>query len=312
MAAGKASEAKAAAAQPLKIEIVRIFDAPRDLVYQMWAKAEHLGRWSAPKGFTIPDAASDFREGGSHFVHMKSPNGSDHLEKGKYVEIVPGKRIVMTHAWLDEAGNPGPETVVTVTLEDHGSKTKMTFVQEGFDTVGARDGHAEGWNECFDLLASALTKAVPSGGEPERELVFTRLFGAPRELVFKAFTDRHHISEWWGPNGFTTTTYEMDVRPGGQWLFTMHGPDGTDYENRVRYTDVRAPEYLAYDHDGGDGGQAIHSFKAAISFEAERGKTRVTMRLICSSMEQKEFMAKFGAIEGGVQTLSRLETYLGA
>lgn len=144
----------------------------------------------------------------------------------------------------------------------------------------------------------------------DREFVFTRLISAPRELVFEAFKDRHHISNWWGPNGFTTTTYEMDVRPGGRWLFTMHGPDGTDYENRVRYTEVKAPERLAYDHDGGDGGDTKHSFKAVITFVPEAGKTRVTLRLICATKEQRAYMAKFGAIEGGEQTLSRLESHL--
>jgi uncharacterized protein YndB with AHSA1/START domain len=144
----------------------------------------------------------------------------------------------------------------------------------------------------------------------DREIVVTRLIGAPPELVFEAFKDAHHISNWWGPNGFTTTTYEMDVRPGGQWLFTMHGPDGTDYENRVRYTEVKAAERLAYDHDGGDGGDKKLSFKAVITFVPEAGKTRVTLRLMCASKEQHEYMAKFGAIEGGEQTLSRLESYL--
>jgi uncharacterized protein YndB with AHSA1/START domain len=143
-----------------------------------------------------------------------------------------------------------------------------------------------------------------------REIVVTRLIAAPRELVFEAFKNPDHISNWWGPDGFTTTTYEMDVRPGGQWLFTMHGPDGTDYENRVRYTEVKAPDRLAYDHDGGDGGNSKYVFKAVITFVPEAGKTRVTLRLICPTKEQRDEMAKFGAIEGGEQTLGRLEAHL--
>jgi uncharacterized protein YndB with AHSA1/START domain len=156
-------------------------------------------------------------------------------------------------------------------------------------------------------MSTANEKATATA---DHEIVITRLISAPRELVFEAFKDRHHISQWWGPNGFTTTTYEMDVRPGGQWLFTMHGPDGTDYENRVRYTEVKPPERLAYDHDGGDGGDTMHSFKAVVTFVPEAGKTRVTLRLVCASKEQHEFMTKFGAIEGGEQTLSRLESYV--
>jgi uncharacterized protein YndB with AHSA1/START domain len=102
----------------------------------------------------------------------------------------------------------------------------------------------------------------------------------------------------------------MDVRVGGQWLFTMHGSDGTDYPNRVRYTDVREPELLAYDHDDGGKAERPLAFQVVITFTEEAQKTRVTLRLICGSKEQREMMAKFGAVEGAHQTLSRLEDYL--
>ncbi len=144
----------------------------------------------------------------------------------------------------------------------------------------------------------------------DRLIEMLRLIGAPQKLVYEAFHDPKHITNWWGPNGFSTTTYKMDFRVGGEWLFTMHGPDGTDYENRVRYTEINAPTYMAYDHDGGDGGQDVYRFKAEVMFEPEDGKTRVTLRLICQSVEQRETMAKFGAIEGGHQTLERLDHFI--
>jgi uncharacterized protein YndB with AHSA1/START domain len=75
----------------------------------------------------------------------------------------------------------------------------------------------------------------------DREIVVTRVFDAPRELVFDAFTDPAHISNWWGPDGFTTTTHEMDVRPGGTWRFVMHGPDGVDYDNIIVYREITSP-----------------------------------------------------------------------
>lgn len=140
------------------LEIVRIFDAPRQLVYAAWAKPEHLIKWSAPAGFTIPDARTDFREGGTYYARMRSPEGEDHRVQGKYLEVVDGRRIVMTHGWLADEGNAGPETIVTVTFEDFGKQTKMIFVQEGFDSSASRDGHASGWNSCFDLLAAYLAE----------------------------------------------------------------------------------------------------------------------------------------------------------
>ncbi|HKO58035.1 MAG TPA: SRPBCC domain-containing protein, partial [Thermoanaerobaculia bacterium] len=87
--------------------------------------------------------------------------------------------------------------------------------------------------------------------DASRELVITRLFDAPRELVFEVWTDPRHIGHWWGPRGFTTTTHEMNVRPGGVWRLTMHGPDGTDYPNRIMYRDIVPGARLAYLHDSG-------------------------------------------------------------
>ena len=98
-----------------------------------------------------------------------------------------------------------------------------------------------------------VAKSTIADTSPELEFAFTRLIDAPRELVFAAFKDPHHISQWWGPNRFTTTTYEMDVRVGGQWLFTMHGPDAPTTKTVSDIPKSKRRKLLAYDHDGGDG-----------------------------------------------------------
>lgn len=156
MAQRKVSEQHAEQITAPALEIVRVFDAPRMLVYQMWSTPDHLSKWSAPKGYTIPAARTDFREGGSWYARMLAAHGADHRVQGRYIEIVEGSRIVLTHAWLNESGKPGHETLITVVLDDVGDKTKMTFLQEGFDSIGSRDGMAAGWNECFDQLAQHL------------------------------------------------------------------------------------------------------------------------------------------------------------
>jgi len=139
------------------------------------------------------------------------------------------------------------------------------------------------------------------------ELVIERLINAPRTLVFDAWTDPEHIGMWWGPNGFRTTTRSMDMKVGGRWRYTMHGPDGTDYENVITYTEIVRPERIAYDH-GDD--KDPDMFKAVITFGDADGKTAMTLRMICKTMLQLEGMKKFGAVEGGQQTLERLERYL--
>ena len=82
----------------------------------------------------------------------------------------------------------------------------------------------------------------------DREIVVTRVFDAPRALVFKAWTDPKHLAHWWGLNGFSITTYEMDFKPGGVWRFVMHGPDGRDYQNKNVYVEIAEPERLVYRH----------------------------------------------------------------
>jgi uncharacterized protein YndB with AHSA1/START domain len=140
----------------------------------------------------------------------------------------------------------------------------------------------------------------------DRELVLTRMINAPREQVFAAWTDPAKLNMWWGPHGFHTTTHEMDFRTGGHWRFTMHGPDGTDYPNLIRYTDIRTPEHLYYDQSDGKPQPDI-AFKVEVSLSEEGSATCVTLRMICESAEQAEMMRKFGAIEGGTQTLERLQ-----
>jgi uncharacterized protein YndB with AHSA1/START domain len=146
-----------------------------------------------------------------------------------------------------------------------------------------------------------------AAGTADREIVATRIFDAPRELVFKMWTDPEHIVQWWGPNGFTTTIYEMDVRPGGVWRFVMHGPDGVDYQNKIVYVEIVEPERLVYDHVSGP------LFHATVIFAEEGDKTRLTVQMLFeSASELDRVVKKFGAIEGLNQTLGRLKAHLAA
>ncbi|MFA7305561.1 MAG: SRPBCC domain-containing protein [Hyphomicrobium sp.] len=165
MAQPRASDRHAEQRPALSVDIVRVFDAPRMLVYQMWSTPNNLAKWSAPRGYAIPAARTDFREGGSWYARMLALDGADHRLQGRYVEIIEGSRIVLTHAWLDEKGKPGHETLITISFEDEGKKTKMTFRQEGFESVVSRDGMASGWKECFDQLGEQLAHIA---GPPER------------------------------------------------------------------------------------------------------------------------------------------------
>jgi uncharacterized protein YndB with AHSA1/START domain len=138
-----------------------------------------------------------------------------------------------------------------------------------------------------------------------------REFDAPRELVFEAFTDPKHLSQWWGPEGFTTTTQSFDMRPGGVWRFVMHGPDGRDYENRVTFEQVARPERIAWRHGGDDDVEPVQ-FQTTVTFEdIGGGRTRLTWRgVFPSAAERARVIKEYGADKGLVQTMSRLGDYL--
>ncbi|MCH8618248.1 SRPBCC family protein [Undibacterium sp. TS12] len=143
----------------------------------------------------------------------------------------------------------------------------------------------------------------------DREILISRLLNAPRELVWNTFTNPEHIGQWWGPDGFTTTTEVMDVRPGGIWKHVMHGPDGTDYPNYSVFTEVTRPERIVFRH--GDHADNVDQFTATWTFTEENGQTRVTIRMLFPTADARNMVVRqYGAIQGGHQTLARLGAHL--
>jgi uncharacterized protein YndB with AHSA1/START domain len=143
----------------------------------------------------------------------------------------------------------------------------------------------------------------------DREIVVTRTIEGPRSLVFEAYTDPRHLAQWWGPNGFTTTTRAFEFRPGGVWDFVMHGPDGTDYPNWIEWREIAPPERLVFLH--GERPDDPRAFVSTVTLVERGGKTEVTMRAVFKTKAQRdEVVARYDAIEGGKQTLGRLALYL--
>lgn len=148
-------------------------------------------------------------------------------------------------------------------------------------------------------------------GTADREVVVARVVGAPRDLVFEAFTDVRHLSRWWGPDGFTTTTREFEFRVGGEWDFVMHGPDGTAYEEWITWTEIAPPERIALLH--GETRGDPDAFESVITFAAEGGATRVELRTVFPTRELRDrAVERYHAIEGGRQTLGKLAAYVSA
>ena len=138
--------------------LTRVFDAPRELVFQAWTEPRHLARWWGPKGFTLPVCTQEFRPGGAYRFCMRAPDGSDHWVWGTYREIVAPERLVFTWQREDEAGLRSQlNNVVTVTFADHHGKTRLTLHHAVFQTVADRTDHQGGWTECLARLLSFVT-----------------------------------------------------------------------------------------------------------------------------------------------------------
>jgi uncharacterized protein YndB with AHSA1/START domain len=150
----------ATAAEPAErvLVIERIFDAPRSLVFKAWTEPERLMRWWGPNGVTTVSCKMDLRAGGAWRISMRC-RGNEERQQGVFREIVEPERLVFTYAFEDPTGNPGHETLVTVTFAEHGGKTKLTLKQAVFDTVATRDDHVRGWSEALGHLTEYLATA---------------------------------------------------------------------------------------------------------------------------------------------------------
>jgi len=164
---------------PLRtVEITRIFDAPRELVWRAWTDPQQMMRWWGPPTFTAPVCSMDLRVGGKYLYCMQSPDGQQFWSTGVYQEITRPERLIFTDSFADEEGNIVPashygmgddfplEMVVTVTLEESGDQTKMTLRHAGLPAGEMGDMTEQGWSGSFDKLAESLRQGDAPSAQP--------------------------------------------------------------------------------------------------------------------------------------------------
>jgi uncharacterized protein YndB with AHSA1/START domain len=139
----------------------------------------------------------------------------------------------------------------------------------------------------------------------DRELVISKMLNAPVQLVWESWTRPEHIAKWWGPDGFTNTIFKMDVRPGGEWDFIMHGPDGTDYKNKSVFREIVLHKKIVYEHISGP------KFMATVEFTSMGEKTQIRWQMVFNTVEEfVQTVKTFKADEGLKQNIVKLDAYL--
>jgi uncharacterized protein YndB with AHSA1/START domain len=306
MAVSNASSSAAANTADRELVFTRVFNAPRELVFEAWTDPEHVGQWWGPNGFRTTTHEMDVRPGGVWRFIMHGPDGVDYPNRIVYVEIARPERLVYKHG-SDIESDPD-SFLVTVTFVEQGEKTELTM-RSLFPSAAALEfvikehGAAEGANQHLQRLGEHLSKMTAS------DLVITRSFDAPREVVFKAWTDPERLKRWWGPAGFTNPVCEIDPRPGGAIRIDMRGPDGTVYPMTGVYQEIIEPERLVFTSAALDEkGAPIFEVLNTMTFSEQGGKTKLTLRASVSKATAAAPQYLAGMEQGWSQSLDRLAT----
>ena len=238
-----------------EIVMTRVFAAPRARVWGAFADPWQLLQWWGPKDFRTTITEMDLRAGGKWRLVMHGPDGTNYPNEMTFLEVVPLQKVVLELT----GGREGAEPVrfqQTILFADEDGGTRMT-IRIKFATAEERDrnvreyGSIEGGRQMFDRLEAHLQAKAPSPTEATHELSITRVFNAPRELVWRAWTDPEMAMQWSGPKQFPAFHVELGEKPGDRWRIGLRGrPPGGDTEVEMWQGGVlkerRPPELLVY------------------------------------------------------------------
>ncbi len=284
--------------------LTREFDAPRELVFELYTKPEHLMRWWGPRWAPLKSCEIDLRVGGEWRHVFAKGDGPNQTFKGVYREIVAPELLVYTLVYDLPQFRDHP-AIVTETFESLGQRTKLRQVAR-HETFEFRDGHfssgmESGAFETFERLDELLA-TMP------RQLTLARVLDAPRERVFKAWTERDRLQRWWGPRGFSNPRCEIEVRPGGAIAIDMRGPDGTVYPMKGEFREIVVPERLVFTSwAAGPDGKPMFEMLNTVTFAERNGKTEMTLDVRALMVTGLAARPLQGMTQGWTESLDRLE-----
>lgn len=318
-----------------EVAVTRAFDAPRSLVFEAWSRCEHMKNWWGPHGFDLIECNIDLRPGGKYRFVQRAPDGSIHGFNGVYREIAAPERIVFTQIYEPI---PDQEVVVTATLTETGGKTALSQnllfsskkARDGMIASGMERGEAQSFERLDELLAglqgggAAAPAPARAAGAETTELLVTREFDAPRDLVWKAWTEPARLARWWGAAGSAIAVARLDLRPGGVFHYSMKTPNGPLMWALFTYREVVPTERIVFVNSFSDtaGGLTRNPWIATwpleilntLTLTEHGGKTTLTLcggPINATAEERQAFEAGLAGMQGGFAgTFAKLDRYL--
>jgi uncharacterized protein YndB with AHSA1/START domain len=287
----------------LDLELIRDLKAPRALLWACWTDPAHLPHWFVPKPHKIVSCTLDLRAGGACNTTF-DVDGTLMENNGVYLEVIPGEKLVFTDTY--QAGwKPMPEPFMTaiITFEDltPGVTRYRAVVRHRSKEAAqthAKMGFFDGWGTVAGQLEAYAQELAA------RQMTVTRLIAAPPATVLRCWTDPAILPKWFGPEGFTCHTKEIDLREGGLWRFDMVG-HGQTWANRHRYSVMRADriEFLL------DADTDAAPMRVEVTLTPEGAGTRLTQTITFPDAAGRVAAEGYGAPAKGLETLAKLAAF---
>jgi uncharacterized protein YndB with AHSA1/START domain len=302
--------------------MTRSFRAPKALVYDACTKAEHLCRWQAPYKYKIENCEVDAKVGGLWKMTQTDPEGAAYFFHGEFLELTPPDRIVSTFAC---EGFPGVMRQTLEFAEADGVTTITVFAE--FDSKEERDAMVDsgmewGAGQSYDRLETQLMFEHDDPRYPR--FAITREFAAPKELVWKAWTEAERLQKWWGPKGCSIRVAKLDLAPGGIFHYGMEWEGHGVMWGRFIYRAIDPTDRLEFVNSFSDetGGVTRAPFSAnwplevlnVLTLTENDGKTVVHLEggpITGSAAELDQFCGFFESLNQGFGgTFDQLADYL--
>lgn len=287
-----------------ELVIERVFDAPRERVFDVFTQPEHLQKWWGPKMVGIPVAEFDARPGGKIFIAERPPDGAMHYIVGVVREIERPSRVVFAIHFADAdrrrvappAGTGLPSTwddeiVSSVTFSAEGRRTRVTIRAQRSGVTAEWSAMARGgWGEALDKLGYAIADDMTVAPQGEREIVITRTFDAPRALVYEALTNPEHVKNWWGPRQYGAVSATGEFRAGGRYRYAQSGPGGeVAFSGEIREA---SPQRMVYTEEF----EAMpgHGAVSKVTLDERGGRTYLLLRSVYQSKDDRDAVIASG------------------